>query len=337
VELFSEPGALRAWSLTHRRAGRRVAIVPTMGALHAGHLALIDEARRLADVTVVSVFLNPLQFDRAIDLERYPAKLEDDLTACRRRAVDAVYAPTPAVMYPPDFATRVVPGGVADHFDGPLRPGHFEGVATVVTKLFGAAAPDIAVFGQKDFQQLAIVRRMVTDLDMGIEIASVATVREPDGLALSSRNVRLSPTDRAAAVAVPRAIDAARLSFAAGERSAAVLARVAERTLAAEPLARAEYVEVVDAATLSPIERVERPAVVLLAAWFGDVRLIDNTLLSAAADDQPQHAAELGVDVVEHTGQHDDHHHAVEDRVGDHGGADPTREVGGGAERDPDR
>jgi pantoate--beta-alanine ligase len=336
VELFSEPGALRAWSLTHRRTGRRVAIVPTMGALHAGHLALIDEARRLADVTVVSVFVNPLQFDRASDLERYPSTLDDDLTACRRRAVDAVYAPTQAVMYPPDFATRVVPSGVADHLEGPLRPGHFEGVTTVVAKLFGAAAPDVAVFGQKDYQQLAIVRRMVADLDMGVEIASVATVREPDGLALSSRNVRLTAADRAAAVAVPRALDAARRSFAAGERGATALAAVAERTLAAEPLGRIEYVEVVDAVTLTPIERVERPAVLLLAVWFGEVRLIDNTLLSAVVDEQHQRSAELGVDVVEHAGQHDDHHHSVEDGVGDHRGADPPREVGRGAERDTD-
>lgn len=256
-----------------------MAVVPTMGALHAGHLALIAEAQRLADATVVSVFVNPLQFDRVADLERYPSTLRTDLAACERHGVDAVYAPTAAVMYPPGFGTRVVPSSLADRLEGPGRPGHFEGVTTVVAKLFGAAAPDVAVFGQKDYQQLAIVRRMVTDLDMGIEIAAVATVRDPDGLALSSRNVRLTDDERAAAVAVPRALEAVCDAFASGEHDTAELRRVAERRLAAEPGARTEYVEVVDAVTLSPIERVERPAVVLLAVWFGDVRLIDNCRL----------------------------------------------------------
>jgi pantoate--beta-alanine ligase len=280
VDLFDQPDVLRAWSSAHRADGRRVAIVPTMGALHAGHLALIAEATRHADVTIVSIFVNPLQFDRASDFTRYPSSLDADLAACRDAGVDVVYAPTPHMMYPSDFQTRVVPGGLAERLEGLQRPGHFEGVTTVVAKLFGAAVPDVAVFGQKDFQQLAIVRRMAADLDMGIEIVSIPTVREADGLAWSSRNVRLSGDERAAAAAIPRGLTAVVDAFVDGQRDAAQLRAVADRHLADEPRATVDYVEVVDAVTLDQVERIDRAAVVLVAAWFGDVRLIDNALLT---------------------------------------------------------
>jgi pantoate--beta-alanine ligase len=283
VEPFVDPATMRAWSLARRAQGRVVALVPTMGALHAGHLALIAEARRRAEAVIVSIFVNPLQFDRAADFDGYPREIESDLDACRAAGVDAVYAPTAATMYPPGFQSQVVPGALAERLEGSMRPGHFQGVTTVVAKLIGATAPDLAVFGQKDFQQLAIVRRMVSDLDMGVEIVAVPTVREPDGLARSSRNVRLSPPDRAAAPVIACALMAAVARFDDGERDAGVLRAIVSEHLASEPRARVEYVEIVDAATLDPVGQVEAPAAILTAVWFGDVRLIDNALLGQAA------------------------------------------------------
>jgi pantoate--beta-alanine ligase len=256
-----------------------IALVPTMGALHAGHLALVDEARRRATAVIVSIFVNPIQFDRASDFDRYPRAIDDDLAACRDAGVRAVYAPAASAMYPPHFQTRVVPGALADSLEGEMRPGHFEGVTTVVTKLLAATIPDIAVFGQKDYQQLAIVRRMVADLDLGVEIVAVPTSREPDGLARSSRNLRLSVDDRAAAVVIPGALRAAAGAYESGERDAARLRAIANERIEREPRAKAEYVAVVDATTLEPLTTVDRPAVILAAVWFGDVRLIDNQLL----------------------------------------------------------
>jgi pantoate--beta-alanine ligase len=279
VELFEDPAAMRAWSQARRAGGQATAIVPTMGALHAGHDALVAEARRRATAVIVSIFVNPIQFDRASDFDRYPRSIDDDLAACRAAGVDAVYAPTAATMYPPGFQTRVVPGALADSFEGEMRPGHFEGVTTVVTKLLAATVPDVAIFGQKDYQQLAIVRQMVADLDLGVEIVAVPTSREPDGLARSSRNIRLAADDRAAAVVIPTALRAAAAAFANGERDGARLRAIATERLEREPRAKAEYVAVVDASTLEPLTTVDHPAVILTAVWFGDVRLIDNQLL----------------------------------------------------------
>jgi pantoate--beta-alanine ligase len=279
VEVFGDPGAMRAWSRAQRAGGATIALVPTMGALHAGHLALVDEARRRTTVVIVSIFVNPIQFDRASDFDRYPRAIDDDLAACRAARVHAVYAPTATTMYPPGFQTRVVPGALADSLEGEMRPGHFEGVTTVVTKLLAATVPDIAVFGQKDYQQLAIVRRMVADLDLGVEIVAAPTARESDGLARSSRNVRLSDDDRAAAVVIPDALEAAASAYVDGERDAERLRTTAIERIAREPRAKAEYVAVVDATTLEPLTTVDRPAVILTAVWFGDVRLIDNQLL----------------------------------------------------------
>lgn len=250
-----------------------------MGALHEGHLRLVELARRHGDAVVVSIFVNPLQFDRRDDFDRYPRPLDGDLALCQAAGAAAVYAPTATAMYPEGFQTHVEPGALADTMEGAGRPGHFRGVTTVVTKLFNAVRPDAAVFGQKDFQQLAIVRRMVVDLDMGIEIIAAPTVREPDGLAMSSRNRRLTTTDRDAAVCVPRALDAAAQVMNSGERRTELLLGAARAVVEAEPLARLEYVSVADADTLAPLDVIDRPAVIAAAVWFGEVRLIDNRLL----------------------------------------------------------
>ncbi len=279
MDVITTPAHMREWSRERRAAGDRIGVVPTMGALHRGHLALVDAVRTRANVVVVTIFVNPLQFNQSTDFDRYPRPIDDDLDICRRSGVAAVYAPTAAVMYPPGFQTHVEPGELADGLEGPVRPGHFRGVTTVVTKLFNATLPDVAAFGQKDFQQLAIVRRTVRDLDLAIEVLGVPIVREADGLALSSRNVRLTPDDRAAALVVSRSLRAASEAFAAGEREAAELRSIVLDGITAEPRASVEYVEVVDAMTLRPVERAEPPSCVLTAAWFGDVRLIDNVLL----------------------------------------------------------
>jgi pantoate--beta-alanine ligase len=276
MELFTDPGALGAWSDAQRIAERRVAIVPTMGALHDGHTALVAEARRHADAVVVSIFVNPLQFDRTDDFARYPRPIDDDLAICAAHGVDAVYAPVAATMYPEGFQTHVDPGPLAEVLEGAHRPGHFRGVTTVVAKLFNAARPHVAVFGQKDFQQLTIIRRMTADLDMGIEIVGVATVREPDGVALSSRNRRLTPAQRAAAVCVPRSLDTVLDAYRAGERDAARLAALGRAVVEAEPLARFEHLELVDRRTLREAAAASSDTVAVTAVWFGDVRLIDN-------------------------------------------------------------
>jgi pantoate--beta-alanine ligase len=250
-----------------------------MGALHEGHLRLVELARRHGDVVVVSIFVNPLQFDRRDDFDRYPRPLDGDLALCHASGATAVYAPTAAAMYPDGFQTHVEPGALAEPLEGAGRPGHFRGVTTVVTKLFNAVRPDAAVFGQKDMQQLAIVKRMVVDLDMGIEIVTAPTVRDADGLAMSSRNRRLTPEQRAAAVCVPRALDAAAQAMNSGERRTGILLAAARDVIDAEPLARAEYLSVADADTLRPLDVIDRPAVIAAAVWFGEVRLIDNRQL----------------------------------------------------------
>ena len=252
-----------------------------MGALHAGHMALIDEARRLSDAVVVSIFVNPLQFNRGDDFEHYPRPIDADVEACRAAGVDAVYAPTASVMYPAGFQTHVEPGALAESLEGAGRPGHFRGVTTVVTKLFGAIQPDVAVFGRKDFQQLAIIRRMVADLDMDIDIVDVPTVRDPNGVAISSRNQHLSADDRAAAVCVAEALRIVADAVVNGEHDAERLITLGTERIAAEPRARLEYLHIVDSSTLAPIDVVKQDATVLAAVWFGDVRLIDNISLSA--------------------------------------------------------
>ncbi len=261
----------------------RVVLVPTMGALHAGHLALVDRARRVAGRTgtvVVSIFVNPLQFGPKEDLSRYPRPLRRDLALCRERGVDIVFHPDAAEMYAPGRSVTIDESLLTGGLCGRSRPGHFSGVCTVVAKLFNLVRPDAAVFGQKDYQQLAIIRRMVRDLNFPLEIVGGETVREPDGLALSSRNVYLTPEERAQAPVLRRSLLLAGKRVLNGERDAAVLRSVLERELATAPLARMDYAEVVDADDLQPVARIERSTLLALAVKFGRTRLIDNLIVS---------------------------------------------------------
>ena len=282
--------AMQAEAEAARSAGRRLALVPTLGALHDGHLALVREARRQVGErghVTVSVFVNPTQFGPGEDFEAYPRDLEADLEALAPLGVEAVFAPAAAAMYPfglPPFATVAV-RDLDRHLCGAHRPGHFEGVTTVVAKLFLACRPHVAVFGQKDAQQLAILRRMTAELGFGIELVGHPTVREADGLALSSRNAYLSGDERAQAVVLSRALRAVEAAVEAGERDAAALRASMEAAVAAAPLARLQYAEVVDADTLQPAETLaeESPSagryLAALAVFFGGTRLIDNATL----------------------------------------------------------
>jgi pantoate--beta-alanine ligase len=280
MQVFTSPERMQSWSDDRRASDRRVAVVPTMGALHDGHLALVREARRHADDVVVTIFVNPLQFNSHADFDRYPRPIDDDLDVCDTAGVDAVYAPTADAMYPSGFQTHVEPGALAQRLEGQHRPGHFRGVTTVVTKLLGATRPHVAVFGQKDAQQLAIVRRLVADLDIGVKIVAVPTVREADGVAMSSRNRRLDPADRAAASCIWLGLEALRSAIAAGQRDVAALRAVAVAPILAEPRASLEYLELVDPDTLEPLTgQLTDPTTGLLAVaavWFGEIRLIDN-------------------------------------------------------------
>jgi pantoate--beta-alanine ligase len=256
-----------------------------MGALHRGHEVLIQEARQHADLVVVTIFVNPMQFDRAEDFQSYPRPASEDLEICSRHEVDAIYFPTAESMYPVGFDTRVVPGTIAEGFEGAHRPGHFTGVATVVTKLFNAVRPDVALFGRKDAQQFALISQMVTDLDLGVEIYGVPTVREPDGLAMSSRNRRLSPGARAAATCVPAALNVAITGLSDSDRPWSEIRSEALALIEAEPLATVEYLDLVDPATFSTREdhRSGHHSLVIAAVWVDGVRLIDNQQVPAQA------------------------------------------------------
>ena len=262
-----------------RAAGRTVALVPTMGYLHEGHLSLLDEARARADVVMMSIFVNPLQFGPTEDLDRYPRDLERDLELAATRATDLVFAPTAAEMYPHgEPAVHVVPGALAGRLCGATRPGHFRGVLTVVAKLFGIFQPDVAVFGQKDFQQAALIRRMVDDLDMAVRVEVAPIVREPDGLAMSSRNVYLSEPERERALSLSAGLRRARGLWDAGEVDAATL-RAALWSTMSVPGVEPEYAEVVDPRTLEPVVRAAPGTVMAVAARVGKTRLIDNAIL----------------------------------------------------------
>jgi pantoate--beta-alanine ligase len=265
-----------------RRAGRRVAFVPTMGALHAGHLQLVTRARAIADVVVMSVFVNPLQFGPTEDFARYPRDARGDAALARDAGVDLLFMPDVAELYPREMRVRVVPAALAERWEGAVRPGHFGGVLTVVLKLLNVVAPDVAVFGQKDYQQAALVRAMVADLDLPVEIVVEPTVREADGLAMSSRNRYLDPAARAMAARIPAALRAAERAFAAGERDARAIERAAAAELAADGAIAPDYVAVVDAATLEPSAAATASDVLLLAARVGGTRLIDNGRLGGA-------------------------------------------------------
>lgn len=272
---------LRSW---RRSISGTLGLVPTMGYLHAGHLALVQRARAENAQVAVSIFVNPTQFGPGEDYDRYPRDTERDLVLLREAGVDVVYMPTPDEMYPPGFDTAIDVGGITARLEGASRPHHFRGVATVVAKLFNQVQPDRAYFGQKDAQQLLVVRKMVRDLDLPVEIVPVPTVREPDGLALSSRNVALTPAERTAALSLSRGLFTAQDRYRAGERDADVLRAVVSEHLAAEPLVEPDYVSLADAETLEELTVVDRPALLSLAARIGQTRLIDNVLLGDESD-----------------------------------------------------
>lgn len=281
--------ALQAWSDAERATGRRIALVPTMGALHAGHLSLIDVAKRHADAVVVSIFVNPTQFNDPKDFEGYPRVMEADLEACRGAGVDVAWTPRAEELYPEGASTWVNVEGLSEPLCGGNRPGHFQGVTTVVTKLFNAARPHVAVFGQKDFQQLAVIRRMTRDLGFGIEIVGGETVREPDGLALSSRNVHLGPVARKQALRISESLALAEEQVARGERNTATVLEAVHKKLDEATLATIDYAELRDPDTLELVgPELEGDALLAIALQFtadpdgqgADVRLIDNRVLS---------------------------------------------------------
>jgi pantoate--beta-alanine ligase len=278
VEVISSPAAMSAWSDAVRARGQRIAFVPTMGALHAGHVSLLAAARAHGDVVALSIFVNPTQFGPKEDLARYPRDLEGDLA--KAGSVDTAVAFVPAAkdMYPDGFQTYVDVREVSQGLCGASRPNHFTGVATVVCKLFGIVRPHVALFGEKDFQQLAVIRRMVADLNLPVAIVGEPTVREPDGLAMSSRNAYLSASDRARATAIHKGLTAARDRLANGERDASVLLGQA-RAVVEKGVDRIDYLEIRDADSLRPIDRIDGPAVILAAAYLGTTRLIDNLRL----------------------------------------------------------
>lgn len=260
------------------KAGRQVGLVPTMGALHAGHGKLVETARAGSDFVVVSIFVNPLQFGPSEDYARYPRTLAADAEFCRERGADLVFAPTVNEMYPQQQVTFVTVDDITNTLCGSSRPGHFRGVATVVAKLFNIVQPDVAYFGQKDGQQVAVIKRMVADLSIPVQIAVVPTVRESDGLAMSSRNAYLTPENRQAAPVLHKALQGALAMLRNGERDAQKVRRYLYDVIGAEPRARIDYAEVVDANTMQPVTQITGSVMLAVAVYFGDTRLIDNEL-----------------------------------------------------------
>ncbi len=281
-------GDLREAIEPARRTGRTIGLVPTMGALHDGHLSLIAAARAQCDLVVVSLFVNPAQFNERADLDRYPRQEDRDRELAERAGADVLFAPTAEEVYPSEFSTSVEVLGLTDRLEGAVRgSAHFRGVSTVVCKLLNMVAPDAAYFGQKDAQQVTVIRRMVGDLNMTVRIEACPTVREPDGLAMSSRNARLSPADRERAPALHHALAAAAAAVSTGEHRADALIGVAREAMTpyeVEP----EYLALVSPDTLEPVERLREPALLAIAARIGSTRLIDNVTLDPAAPTEPQ-------------------------------------------------
>ena len=277
---IQDPKQMARWARQVRARGESIAFVPTMGFLHAGHLSLMRALRGRADHLVVSIFVNPLQFGAGEDLDHYPRDADGDAAQCLGEGVDVLFLPRNDTMYPEGFQTTLRAGPLAGHLCGASREGHFDGVLTVVLKLFHLVQPTAAAFGRKDYQQLQVIRRMVRDLDLDIDVVAGDIVREPDGLAMSSRNVYLSAEERQQALALSRSLDAARAAVLVGQRDAAGLAAACRGAIAEQPLADIDYVELVDAETLAdPGVSLERDALLAVAVRFGTTRLIDNALL----------------------------------------------------------
>jgi pantoate--beta-alanine ligase len=279
MDVLDSPTKMQRVAEEARRVSRSIGLVPTMGALHEGHLSLLRRCRAESEVAVMTLFVNPTQFDRKDDLARYPRDFNADAALARDAGVDIIFAPTEEGMYPDGFETYVLPGRLASRWEGESRPGHFRGVATVCTKLFTICRPQRAYFGQKDYQQAQIIRRLVTDLNLGLQVAVLPTVREADGLALSSRNRLLSPEQRREATVLSRALFGAQRAARQGEQDAERLRAGIQSEIESSPLAAIDYVAVADPETLEPVERVGGRAVALVAARFGAIRLIDNVLL----------------------------------------------------------
>ena len=282
MDVLALPREMHVWADRARQRGERIGFVPTMGYLHDGHLSLVREAQRRTDRCVVSIFVNPLQFGPSEDLARYPRDLERDAAHLRAAEVDVLYLPQAADMYPEGFQTDVTVNAVTRGLCGTARPEHFRGVTTVVAKLFNAVKPHVAVFGMKDFQQLVAIRRMVMDLDFDVEIVGAPIVRERDGLAMSSRNAYLSPAERVAAQSLSRALSEAASLARCGERRASAVTAHVHAVLAAEPLVRVDYVEMVDPDTLQSVSELTGSALLALAVFVGRTRLIDNALLAVS-------------------------------------------------------
>lgn len=279
MQEFTSPDDLRAWIGARRKQGQRIGFVPTMGALHEGHLTLVDAARAQSDAVVMSIFVNPLQFAPHEDLARYPRDLSRDRGLAQSRGVDVLFLPSVETMYPAGAEIRVIPGETGARWEGKMRPGHFTGVLTVVAKLFHLVEPDVAVFGQKDIQQAVLIRRMVLDLDWNVDIALVPTVREPDGLALSSRNVYLDSDGRQQALALSSALRRAHQLFQSGEREAPVLLLAMQEVFAMHPGITVEYIAIADPQHMQPVVLADASTIVALAARVGTTRLIDNIAL----------------------------------------------------------
>ncbi len=264
-----------------RRETKTVGFVPTMGALHDGHLALVKEARQMCDVVIVSIFVNPTQFNERSDLDKYPRDLTADAALLAEYEVDYVFAPDSEEIYPEGFSTYVNVEGITETLEGASRPGHFRGVATVVAILFNTVRPDSAFFGQKDAQQVAVIKRLTTDLGFETEIVVIPTVREESGLALSSRNSLLTPEEREKAVVIIEALREAKLAFKKGERNASELAEIVKHRLSDEPLARLDYVAIIDRDSLQSVETIgDAETLIALAVYIGEIRLIDNVILN---------------------------------------------------------
>jgi pantoate--beta-alanine ligase len=283
MRVYTSPSAMQAMVAGLRSDGVRVGLVPTMGALHEGHLSLVRAARQRADIVITTIFVNPTQFGPHEDLSRYPRTLEDDLKLLSAEGCNFVFLPTAADMYPAGFSTYVDPPAVAQPLEGKCRPGHFRGVATIVLKLFNIIPADFACFGKKDFQQLLVIRHMVQDLALPIEIVACPIVRESDGLAMSSRNRYLSPAERTQALALSRALDRAAQLVATGERDAAAIVSQMQQVLAAAGITQIDYVIVADPETLIEKQVLDGPSVALIAAFVGRTRLIDNRVLVSGA------------------------------------------------------
>ena len=266
--------------LAARREGKRIALIPTMGALHEGHLSLVRAACERADYVAVSIFVNPTQFGPGEDFEAYPRDLEHDMQLLKAEGADLLFTPTTASMYAADAQVEVTPGPLGELWEGAIRPGHFGGVCTVVSKLLNIVLPDLAFFGEKDFQQLTIIKRMVCDLDAAVRVVPCPIVREPDGLALSSRNAYLSPEERRAATVLYRALRTAETLALGGERDIALLTEAMRACIAEEPLATLDYAAVVDLATLTEPATLDSPARAIIAVRLGNTRLIDNMQLT---------------------------------------------------------